>query len=183
MTISSEYVILEEVLWYAFDWLHKLAAKGDRDDRDEGELFAYFSILEYGRRQAELHGIKLLGHALVETDLHELIDLGEHRHALPTSGTDPDASQGTAAAGMCDLPASSTPDRRAMEAVMHFMLHHARQLSGKGRSGRSQRENGMLFGYFSVFDWGQQQAGIFEEVEERNILCDGLRLVDPYRLI
>lgn len=66
---------------------------------------------------------------------------------------------------------------------MHFMLHHARQLSGKGRGGRSQREDGMLFGYFSVFDWGQQQAGIFDEVEERNILCDELRLVDPYRLI
>ena len=78
---SADYALLEEVLRRALDEASELAAKAARSDREEGELFAYFNVLEWAKQQAEILGVGFEDKGIRELDPYRLI--GGQRDAEP----------------------------------------------------------------------------------------------------
>ena len=70
---SAEYVVLEEVLRRVMDDGLALAEKGKRSDREDGELYAYFTILDHAKQQAHLLGIQFADQELQAFDPYELL--------------------------------------------------------------------------------------------------------------
>jgi hypothetical protein len=71
--VSSEYVVLEEVLRRAMDDARELAEKELRSEREEGELYAYFGILEWAKQQADLLGVDFTDKDLKALDPYSLL--------------------------------------------------------------------------------------------------------------
>ncbi|MBZ4192929.1 MAG: hypothetical protein LAE24_01290 [Candidatus Contendobacter sp.] len=70
--MSAEYVVLEEVLRRVMDDGLEWAEKGKRSDREDGELYAYFTLLDHAKPQARLLGIQSVDQELPAFDPYEL---------------------------------------------------------------------------------------------------------------
>jgi hypothetical protein len=79
--MSAESAVLEEVLRRAMDDGLELAKKDKRSEREEGEIFAYFSLLDWGKQQAELLGIEFVDQELQSFDPYRLLSRSEQRLA------------------------------------------------------------------------------------------------------
>jgi hypothetical protein len=71
--MNAENVVLEEVLRRAMDDALELAKKGNRNEREEGELYAYFSLLDNAKQQADLLGIRFADQELQAFDPYQLL--------------------------------------------------------------------------------------------------------------
>jgi hypothetical protein len=79
--MNAENVVLEEVLRRAMDDALDLARKRTRSAREEGELYAYFSMLDYAKQQADLLGVRFADQELQAFDPYRLLDRQTERHA------------------------------------------------------------------------------------------------------
>ncbi|MFZ4791188.1 MAG: hypothetical protein ACOYMW_09905 [Candidatus Competibacteraceae bacterium] len=70
--MSAEYVVLEEVLRRVMDDGLEWAEKWKRSDREDGELYAYFTVLDHAKQQARLLGIQFVDQELQAFDPYEL---------------------------------------------------------------------------------------------------------------
>ncbi len=59
MSVDVSSVVLEEVLRRAMDEAVTLRQKPYLSREEEGALFAYFSMLDWGKQQADLMGVEL----------------------------------------------------------------------------------------------------------------------------
>ena len=73
--------MLEEVLRRAMDDGLELAKKDKLSEREEGEVFAYFSLLDWGKQQAALLGIKFGDQELQSFDPYQLLNSSGKRLA------------------------------------------------------------------------------------------------------
>jgi len=76
--MSAEYVVLEEVLRRAMDDGLALAQKDHLSDYEEGQLFTYFSMLDWAKQQADILEIQFGDHELQAFDPYQLL---AHRKA------------------------------------------------------------------------------------------------------
>jgi ABC-type xylose transport system substrate-binding protein len=77
--MNAESAVLEEVLRRAMDDGMELAKKDKLSEREEGEILAYFSLLDWGKQQAELLGIKFGDQELQSFDPYQLLNGSEQR--------------------------------------------------------------------------------------------------------
>lgn len=71
--MSAESVVLEEVLRRAMDDALELAKKDKRSEREDGELYAYFAVLEWGKQQADSLGVQFGDQELQGFDPYRLL--------------------------------------------------------------------------------------------------------------
>jgi hypothetical protein len=171
--VSGEFVVLEFVLRCAYEDARTTATKDDPKEWERGEHFACFTVLAWGLHQVQVHGLSLFDEELQRTDFSELA----LRHVRGDAGMVSDRWHLDAT-----VPAGSVylrPDVKVMVSVLYFALHYAQRLANV--AGRSEWEDGALFGFAHVLEWGQMEAEVVESGEDRRILPDELRL-DTYEL-
>ncbi|EXJ15099.1 hypothetical protein [Imhoffiella purpurea] len=66
--------VLEEVLRRAMDEGLELRDKDQLNEHDEGALMAYFTLLDWGKSQAELSGIEFADRELQDFDPYSLLN-------------------------------------------------------------------------------------------------------------
>ena len=71
--MNAEYVILEEVLRRAMDDGLALSNKGHLNDYEEGQLFTYFSMLDWAKQQAAILEIQFGDRELQAFDPYQLL--------------------------------------------------------------------------------------------------------------
>ena len=79
--MSAEYVVLEEVLRRAMDDALELAKKDKRSEREDGELYAYFTILDSAKQQADLLSVQFGDQELQAFDPYQLLARSPVRQA------------------------------------------------------------------------------------------------------
>ena len=80
--MSAESVVLEEVLRRALDDALNIARKKARSEREEGELFAYFSLLDWAKQQADAFDVRFADQELQTFDPYQLLaNPSAHREA------------------------------------------------------------------------------------------------------
>lgn len=72
--MSAESVVLEEVLRRVMDDGLDLAKKGNLSDYEEGQLFAYFAMLDWAKQQAEILEIQFGDQELQAFDPYHLLN-------------------------------------------------------------------------------------------------------------
>lgn len=71
--MSNENVVLEEILRRAMDDGLELTKKERLNDYEEGQLFTYFSMLDWAKQQAAILGIKFSDYELQAFDPYQLL--------------------------------------------------------------------------------------------------------------
>ena len=71
--MSAEYIVLEEVLRRVMDDALELVNQGKRSEREDGELYAYFTILDNAKQQADLLGVQFEDKELQAFDPYQLL--------------------------------------------------------------------------------------------------------------
>ncbi len=79
--MSAESVVLEEVLRRAMDDGLELVKKAKRSEREDGELYGYFAVLDWGKQQADLMGVKFGDQELQAFDPYQLLAAPPQRQA------------------------------------------------------------------------------------------------------
>ncbi|MFO1420785.1 MAG: hypothetical protein U1F59_07625 [Candidatus Competibacteraceae bacterium] len=79
--MSAESVVLEEVLRRALDDALDIARKEVRSEREEGELFAYFSLLDWAKQQADVLDVRFADQELQAFDPYQLLTAPTTRRA------------------------------------------------------------------------------------------------------
>ncbi len=79
--MSAESVVLEEVLRRAMDDALELAKKVKRSEREDGELYAYFTLLDSAKNQADLLGIQFADQELQAFEPYQLLAQAADRQA------------------------------------------------------------------------------------------------------
>ncbi len=79
--MSAEYVVLEEVLRRVMDDGLELVKKSQRSEREDGELYAYFTILDNAKQQADLMDIQFGDKELQTFDPYQLLIGSAERQA------------------------------------------------------------------------------------------------------
>jgi hypothetical protein len=77
MSNNPAQAVLEEVLRFAMEEALTLHAQQTRTEEEAGALMAYLNLLEMGKEQASIAGIKFNDFELNEFDLYSLIDKEE----------------------------------------------------------------------------------------------------------
>ena len=73
MSQQNAAVVLEEVLRSAMDEALSLQAKDYLNDADSAALMAYFNILDWGKQQADIMGVKFADQELQGFDPYRLL--------------------------------------------------------------------------------------------------------------
>lgn len=73
MENKNAYVVLEELMRMAMDEAVALREKHDLTDEEHGEMMAYFKILDAGKQQADIFGMKFIDRELDAFDPYSLI--------------------------------------------------------------------------------------------------------------
>ena len=79
--MSAKSVVLEEVLRRALDDALDIARKEVRSEREEGELFAYFSLLDWAKQQADGLDVRFADQELQAFDPYQLLAAPTTRRA------------------------------------------------------------------------------------------------------
>lgn len=79
--MNAESVVLEEVLRRAMDDALELMKKSQRSEREDGELYAYFVMLDTAKQQADLLGVRFGDLELQAFDPYQLLAVPGARRA------------------------------------------------------------------------------------------------------